>query len=115
MKILTTTPAGHWNHSNITGHEPCYHHHGESNSRRDEEWTRVTQARGDYSVFAGKCLSGPGQIQDGFEVKFVVVHRLDLNGSTITVEEDFVHALNKAGGLPEDSFKVNFITALHIS
>ncbi len=66
-------------------------------------------------TFAEKCLSGPGQIQDGFQVKFVVVHRLDLNGLTITVEEDIVHALSKAGSLPEDSFKVNFTTARHIS
>ncbi len=66
-------------------------------------------------TFAGKCLSGPGQVQDGFQVKFVVIHRLDLNGSTITVEEDIVHALSKVGGLREDSFKVNFIIALHTS
>ncbi len=40
---------------------------------------------------------------------------LDLNGSTIIVEEDVVHALSKAGGLSEDSSKVNFIIALHTS
>ncbi len=32
---------------------------------------------------------------------------LDLAGSTITTEEDIVHGLAKAGGLSEDSAKVN--------
>lgn len=36
------------------------------------------EARGDYSVtFTGQCLYGPGQVQDGLQVKFVVVPRLD--------------------------------------
>ncbi len=66
-------------------------------------------------MFAGKCLSGPGQVQDGFQVKFVVVPRLDLNGSTITIKEDIVQVLFKAGDLPEESSKMIFITALHTS
>ncbi|KAK0497034.1 glutamate-tRNA ligase [Armillaria luteobubalina] len=37
---------------------------------------------------------------------------LDLNGSTITVEEDIVHALSKAGGLSEDSSKTATFFAL---